>query len=68
MDWEFPAKKDLSWDNPLKAIVNGTVSCQFNFVLKNGQKSNVATDVSTVNVVQINPADAVVRKIIVQYD
>jgi hypothetical protein len=47
MDWEFPAKKDLSWNNPLKAIVNGTDSFQFNFVFKNGQKSNVASDVST---------------------
>ncbi len=68
MDWEFPAKKNLSWENPLTAIVNGTDSYQFNFVFKNGQKSNVATDDSTVKVVQINPADAVVRKIIVQYD
>ncbi len=47
MDWEFPAKKDLSWDNPLTAIVNGKDSYQFNFVFQNGQKSNVATNVST---------------------
>jgi hypothetical protein len=68
MDWEFPAKKDLSWDNPLKAIVNGTDSCQFNFVFRNGQKSSLATNRTTVNVAQINPPDAVVRKIIVHYD
>jgi hypothetical protein len=68
MDWEFPAKKELSWDNPLTSIVGDWDSFQFNFVFKNGQKSNVATDVSRVNVVQINPPDALVRKIIVQYD
>ncbi len=45
MDWEFPAKKDLSWENPLTAITcYGLDSSQFNFVFKNGKRSNVATD------------------------
>jgi hypothetical protein len=46
MDWEFPAKEDLAWDNPLTAIVGSTESCEFNFVFKNGQKSSIATDCS----------------------
>ncbi len=45
LDWAYPAKEDLSWDNPLTTITcYGSESCQFNFVLKNGQKSNIATD------------------------
>ncbi len=45
MDWEFPAKIDLAWDNPLTAITcYGLDSSQFNFVFKNGKRSNIATD------------------------
>jgi hypothetical protein len=44
LDWAYPAKEDLAWDNLLTAITcYGSDSSQFNFVFKNGQKSNIAT-------------------------
>jgi hypothetical protein len=71
MDWAYPAKKDLAWDNPLKAIDfygSGNDSCQFNFEFKNGQKSNLVTLGALASQFKIKPPDSVVRKLIVHYD
>jgi hypothetical protein len=55
----------MKWDNPLAAITNA--GGQFNFVFKDGKTSDAPMYGKASKVVRINPADSIVRKIIVGY-
>ena len=51
-DWKYPAKKELTWDNPLTAISN-CGDCEFNFVFKNGKTSDAPMTAHPTQVVRI---------------
>ena len=64
-DWVLPSEQLMKWDNPLTAITKHA-NYEFNFVFKNGNTSDMLQGKAT-EVVQINPPDSDVRKIVVGY-
>ena len=64
----LPANGRYDFDNPLSAIEKGTTYYyEFNFILKNGECSNVETKGKDKLVVSIDPADSEIGKIVVNF-
>lgn len=66
-DWSFPKKEAYDFDNYLVGIVKNQL-VEFNFVFKNGDKSNIPMSNKEEPVVLISPADSVLKKVIVYFD
>ncbi len=65
VDWSYPKKESYNFNNYLVGIVSH--GSQFNFVFKNGDKSNAPMFGQEEPVVSMNPADSVIRKVILNY-
>ena len=57
----------MAWNNPLTAIQTNDDN-EFNFVFKDGKTSDAPFSYFYDEVVNIDPLDSIVRKIIVGYD
>lgn len=64
-DWSYPKKETYNFNNYLVGIVKNDQ--QFNFVFKNGDKSNAPMNGQEEPVISINPSESVIRKVIVNY-
>ena len=64
--WSYPAASKIDWGNHLTGIIdNGNY--EFNFVFKNGDTSDAPMSGQANPVVNINPPNSIVRKVIVSY-
>jgi len=67
-DIHLPTNGCYDFDNPLSAIEKGTTYYyEFNFMLKNGECTNEQTKDKHKQVVQIDPPDSEIEKIVVNY-
>ena len=73
-NFEFPEKSQQTYDNPLIGFIHTRNSRVYNYIMKNGHKSNLPTPPKNshgkpdVKEVRVEPAGAIVRKDIMYGD
>ncbi len=66
-DIVVPSKQLYDYNNPLAAIEDNTDYAEFNFILKNGESTNLVMKGKLKQTVPIDPLDSQITKILVNY-